>query len=159
MMQGRKPKPAALRLVAGNPGRRPIKPEVASAPGMPEPPAYLIPLAIEQWHRSVALMAAIGTLGQENREVLAIYCQAWGRMVEAEDHVSKFGQMVPAPRTGVPMHNPHMAIAYKSAETVSRLAAELGFTPSSRSRVTAVSKPNAGNPFARNGSPPTVAAG
>ena len=56
-------------------------------------------------------------------------------MVAAELHVNEFGAIVAAPRTGVPMQNPHLSIATKAADTVSRVAAELGLTPSSRQRV------------------------
>lgn len=79
----------------------------------------------------------MGMLGRENRAPLAIYCQNWARMIDAELHVAEHGVVVAAPRTGVPMHNPHLAIANKAAELVAKIAVEFGMTPSSRTRVSA----------------------
>jgi phage terminase small subunit len=48
----------------------------------------------------------------------------------------------------VAMHNPHAAVANRAANTVARLAAELGLTPVSRTRVGAASrKPSAASPW------------
>jgi P27 family predicted phage terminase small subunit len=147
-MRGRKPVPAAIKEAAGNPGRRPIPEHAEPVAGDPEPPPHLTAEAVAEWHRVTADMRAMGTLGREVRSVLAVYCLAWSRMVEAEAHVTKFGAIVTAPRTGVAMHNPHAAVAHRAANTVARLAAELGLTPGSRTRVGAVSpKPEADSPW------------
>jgi hypothetical protein len=42
-------------------------------------------------------------------------------MVIAERHVAEHGPMVKAPRTGVPMHNPWLAIAQKCQATLMKL--------------------------------------
>jgi P27 family predicted phage terminase small subunit len=137
-MRGRKPKPAALKIAAGNPGKRPIVSGPKALKGRPVPPAHLTGEALAEWRRVVADLVRMGVLGRENRVSLAIYCQNWARMVEAERHVAEHGLMVAAPRTGVPMHNPYLSIAKASAATCSRIAAEFGLTPSSRQRVGAV---------------------
>jgi len=134
-MPGPKPKPAAIKLAAGNPGHRPVNSTIPTVEGEPEPPPHLDKEARAEWHRTIADLAAMGLLGQENRTTLAVYCQAWSRMVEAEKHVAKHGVLVPAPRTGVPMVNPHLRIATAAAAEVTKLAAEFGMTPSSRTRV------------------------
>lgn len=135
MVRGRKPKPTEVKLATGNPGRRPVRAGVASVQGDPEVPPHLTGEALAEWGRVTADMRAMRTLGHEVRAVLAIYCQNWARMLESEAHVSEHGAVVPAPRTGVPMHNPHLAIANRAADVVARLASELGLTPSSRTRV------------------------
>ena len=48
------------------------------------------------------------------------------------------GVLVAAPRTGVPMHNPYLAVANKAAELVAKMASELGLTPAARGKVTKV---------------------
>jgi P27 family predicted phage terminase small subunit len=134
-MRGRKPKPTELKLVSGNPGKRKIEPRADSLGGVPKAPRFLSREARAEWNRLTADLAAMGVLGRENRATLAIYCQNWARMVAAEMHVNEHGPIVPAPRTGVPMHNPHLAVANRAAGIVAKLAAEFGLTPSSRTRV------------------------
>ena len=63
MPAGRPPKPIALRVLQGNPGRRPIpqiQPEPAPAP--PDPPAGLPRRVAELWRRYAPILAARGCL-------------------------------------------------------------------------------------------------
>src|SRR4051812_32697332 len=51
-MQGRKPTPAALKLIQGNPGKRPIRQEPQPERGdLPEPPEFLAEDAKAEWRR------------------------------------------------------------------------------------------------------------
>ena len=138
VVRGRKPTPVELKLVGGNAGKRALAdeaslPKVAGEPDMP--PDFEGDLASE-WARVVADLRAAGTLGREIGAAIEIYVRNLVRMRRAEEHVTRFGPIVPAPRTGVPMHNPHLAIANAAAASVARMVAELGLTPSSRGRVT-----------------------
>jgi P27 family predicted phage terminase small subunit len=65
---------------------------------------------------------------------VAVYCAAFGHWLEATDAIEKYGMVVKSPN-GFPMQAPHVSIANKSAELMIRLGNELGFTPSSRSRI------------------------
>lgn len=135
MSAGRPPKPAELRVIEGNPGKRPI-------PDVPAPvdlelvaPDWLKGEALVEWDRCIRIMKAMGTLGAETRAALAIYCRAWQRLVEAEAHVAQHGELVAAPRTGVPMHNPYLAIANQAAATILKIGGEFGFSPAARVRL------------------------
>ena len=60
-MRGNKPKPTVLKLITGNPGRRPLnareaKPEVQ----VPEPPQWLAGDALVEWQRITPLLAEVG---------------------------------------------------------------------------------------------------
>ncbi len=138
-MRGRKPKPTEVKRLTGNPGKRPLTGGVASAGGDPDMPDFLCPEAQEEWRRVLEDARPLGLLGRENRAVLALYCQAWARMTVAERHINEHGSVVPAPRTGVPMQNPHVSIARSAGDRVAKMAVEMGLTPSSRSRVGAAS--------------------
>jgi hypothetical protein len=70
--------------------------------------------------------------------VLAAYCQAWGRWVEAEEKLRETPTMVRTP-SGYVQQNPWLPVANKQLEIMSRYMAELGLTPASRSRVKALS--------------------
>ena len=141
VVRGRKPKPVEIKLVEGNAGKRALPEEaaLAKAAGEPEPPPDFRGEHLEEWARVVADLRAMGVLGRENGAVIEIYVRQLLRMREAEAHVAQWGVIVPAPRTGVPMHNPYLSVANAAAKETHRLAAELGLTPSARGRVTKVS--------------------
>ena len=73
-MAGRKPKPTALKLVTGNPGKRPLndhepQPEAA----IPEVPAHLSGEAKAEWDRIVIRLHPLGLLTDLDRAALAAY--------------------------------------------------------------------------------------
>jgi P27 family predicted phage terminase small subunit len=140
------PKATALHVLAGNPGHKRLTPDVPAASGIPEPPDFLTGIALEQWHRTVAVMREIGTLGAETREVLGLYCAAWARVAEAEAEIARAGAVVRS-RLGGEIANPWIAIANQSATLVTRLATELGLTPASRARVAPANPSPKANPF------------
>lgn len=56
-MAGRRPKPRALKLITGNPGKRPIsEDEPEPVPGWPEMPVHLSKMAREEWDRLAKLL-------------------------------------------------------------------------------------------------------
>ena len=106
-----------------------------AGPAEPDMPADFAGELVAEWERVVADLRRNGVLDRDNGAAIEIYVRNLVRMREAERHVGEFGAIVPAPRTGVPMQNPYLAIANRAAETVAKMAAELGLTPSSRARV------------------------
>jgi P27 family predicted phage terminase small subunit len=48
--------------------------------------------------------------------------------------IQKYGTMIKSP-SGYPTQSPYVAIANRQAEIMMRIAAEFGFTPASRSRI------------------------
>ena len=135
-MKGRKPTPTTLKVLAGNPGKRPLNEREPAAPqGVPEKPSWLDDEAKAEWDRVTADLAAMGLLSQADRPALAAYCTAWSRWVEAEAQVKKYGTVVKSPDKGFPMKSPYLSIADQSLETMRKLMVEFGLTPSSRSRI------------------------
>ena len=58
-MRGRRPKPTRLKMLTGNPGKRPLNGnEPRPAPAVPDCPAELGPLARTEWNRLVGELAA-----------------------------------------------------------------------------------------------------
>jgi len=135
-MRGRKPKPTALKLLDGNPGKRPLNErEPLMLQGLPEPPEWLDAEARAEWDRIVPELAEMGLLSRADRPALTAYCTAWSRWVEAEAMVKKLGTIVKSPEKGFPMKSPYLSIADQSLETMRKLMVEFGLTPSSRSRI------------------------
>jgi P27 family predicted phage terminase small subunit len=135
-MKGRKPTPTMLKVLSGNPGKRPLNEREPNAPqGVPTPPEWLDDEAKAEWERVSIDLAEMGLLSQADRPALAAYCVAWSRWVDAEAQVKKYGTVVKSPDKGFPMKSPYLSIADQALETMRKLMVEFGLTPSSRSRI------------------------
>jgi P27 family predicted phage terminase small subunit len=135
VMRGRRPKPTRMKVLTGNPGKRPLNesepnPKVA----VPECPTQLGPLARLEWDRLVGELSTLKLLTNLDRAALAAYCGAYALWAEAMEAIQKYGTMVKSP-SGYPIQSPYVAIANRQAEIMMRIASEFGFTPASRSRI------------------------
>jgi len=150
MKAGRKPKPTALKILEGNPGRRPLNknepnpPQIAS--GCPE---WLSDKAKEEWARAAPILERLGLLTELDRVAFAGYCQNYGKWVEAEEFLKEKGTTYGYSKKDDDGKTiavyitqfPQVAIARKCMEQIIKLCAEFGMTPSSRGRM---SLPNEG---------------
>lgn len=136
---GRKPTPTAIRKLRGNPGKRPINErEPAPARGIPSCPRWLKGEARHEWLRVTKLLDDAGVLTLVDRAAVLAYCQAWGRWVEAEKALQEEpGPIITNPSGRLVVH-PLVTVAAQAWAQTLKAAAELGITPSSRSRVSAV---------------------
>ena len=90
--RGPKKEPTVLKLIKGNPGKRPInKREPKPEPGLPKCPAHLNDLAKLEWRRVAKELDSVGLLTKLDRAVLAAYCKAWGRWVDPEEKLTELG--------------------------------------------------------------------
>jgi P27 family predicted phage terminase small subunit len=145
-MRGRKPKPTSLKLLQGNPGKRPIRGSEPQPPrSQPSCPAHLSPTAKAEWKRLAQSLNKIGLLTQVDRAALAAYCQAYGRWVEAERKLAETPVLLKTP-AGYVQPSPYLSIANKQLELMAKFMAELGLTPSSRSRL-AITIPTGRKPW------------
>lgn len=132
---GRRPVPTALKLLRGNPGKRALNDaEPKPEPRLPKPPGHLGPEARREWRRAGRLLMAMGLVSELDRSALAAYCQAWGRWVEAEEQLRKYGMVVKSP-SGFPIQSPFLAVANKAMDQMRGYLVEFGMTPASRTRV------------------------
>ena len=89
------PTPSALRVLRGNPGRRrQTKTEPTLAPGIPDPPAFLSEIALQEWLRVAPALAAAGLLTLLDRAALAAYCALWARVLACEEDLTLRGLTV-----------------------------------------------------------------
>ena len=140
-MRGRRPKPTRLKVLTGNPGKRPLNAsEPMPEPSVPECPPELGPVAKREWDRLVNELAALRLLTNLDRGALASYCGAYALWAEAMENIQKYGTMVKSP-SGYPIQSPYLAVANRQAEIMMRIASEFGFTPASRSRISTPQKP------------------
>jgi phage terminase small subunit len=81
-----KPKPAHLKLLEGNPGKRRVpvgEPRPPIGP-MPQAPEFLTTEARAEWDRVSVQLFPMGLLIDADVSPLAAYCQAYGRWMTAE---------------------------------------------------------------------------
>ena len=136
-MRGRKPTPTTLKILQGNPGRRPLnKQEPKPKIRVPYAPTHLDAGAKAEWRRVVKELRAMGMISLVDRAALAAYCQTYSRWSKAEESLAKVGLLVKTANDNV-IQNPLVGIANRSMELMHRFLAEFGMTPSSRTRLKA----------------------
>jgi len=139
-MRGRKPKPTHLRLIEGNRGRRPPPLNEPKPRGnLQTPPGWFTDQQREVWRYAIE-SAPPGLLKLLDREVLAIWCVAseiYQRAIEAQSRIDAVGglQLLTKTPEGHLVQSPYLPIINKQAAIMLKAASELGFTPSSRTRV------------------------
>jgi P27 family predicted phage terminase small subunit len=143
MKRGPAPKPTSLKLIAGNPGRRPLA-EGEARPKITEPdcPDHLSDDARAEWQRVMPLLVKNFLVTELDSASLALYCQSYGRWKEAERAIDAQrakggdGMLVKAP-SGYPIQNPYLAIANRAMEDCYKYLQQFGLSPSARTRVQA----------------------
>jgi P27 family predicted phage terminase small subunit len=136
MPRGRTPKPTALKVLAGNPGKRPLNRREPKPQGtVGEPPEHLSDGAKAAWRLAVDC-APPGLLTPLDSSILLIWATAADLYHKAQEGLAKTGMLIKGPNNGMPIQSPYLAIANKQAQIMAKAATEMGFTPASRSRVT-----------------------
>lgn len=139
-MRGRKPTPPALKLITGNPGKRPIEADPhaieIAVPGAPE---HLNAIARAEWERVTAELLKAGLVTRLDRPALAAYCDAWAEYVHAKLMMDRpaeegGGYMVKTPN-GYEVQSPWLAVANKAFEKMLKVGVEFAMTASARNRV------------------------
>lgn len=135
-MRGRKPKPTALKLFEGNPGKRPLNAqEPKPTLGVPACPKWLDDEAVAEWERIVPELERLGMLATIDRAELAAYCQSWSEYVAATKLVREQGTIVPS-KQGT-QKNPNCAVQNEAWARFHKTAIMFGLNPSSRSTMVA----------------------
>ncbi len=139
-MKGRKPKPTALKVLEGNPGKRPLnKNEPKPRPEKPTCPKWISKEAKREWKRVAPELHRIGLLTYIDRAALAAYCEAWAEYRKAREMVHKMGEIYPIKddegNVKYLQQNPYVSIANKALNQIKTFCTEFGMTPSSRGRM------------------------
>jgi P27 family predicted phage terminase small subunit len=143
MQRGTKPMPAQLKLLRGNPGKRPIseglRPEQAA--DVPDPPVFITGYAADEWWCVATELHRLGVLSKVDSSTLAAYCFAYAQWRDAVELLAGMQNdpargMVIRSQYGGAVENPLIAIARRAAHDMIRYANEFGLTPAARSRIT-----------------------
>lgn len=132
--QGRKPKPTALKILAGNPGQRPINlREPKPRARLPRPPAELSDAAKKEWRSLGRKLLNLGIISEIDVGAFAVFCQAWARWLDAEANLTKYGPVLTV-KGGLRL-SPYIRIAESAMAYILKAGPEFGLTPSSRVRL------------------------
>ena len=134
-MPGPPPKASRLKILTGNPGKRPIdstSPEAAR--GRPRKPPDLDAEAKAEWLRVVKLLEAESRLTVDLGPVLTGYVTSWSRWRAAEKMLQQFGPIMVSKAEGM-YQSPYLSVANRAMNETLTFLRELGLTPSSRVRL------------------------
>ena len=154
--RGPTPKPTILKIIDGNPGKRPLNMnEPQPTKESPTCPAWMPNEAKKEWKRVVPELERMELLTLVDMAALTGYCVAWARFVDAEKWIKingtfytvndKDGQIKSMNKV------PQVAIVEKSLDIMRAFCKEFGFTPSSRSGIVVPKKEKPASKFSKFG--------
>lgn len=133
--RGRKPKPTAIKMLEGNPGKRKLNTsEPTPSKKAPTCPKWLDNEAKKEWRRLSKQLESLGVLTEIDMAAFAGYCQCYARWKEAEEFISKHGAIVKTP-SGYWQQIPQVSIAQQYMKQMNKFCEQFGLTPSSRARI------------------------
>ncbi len=134
MKPGRKPVPARMAAVMGNPSRRPKSGGVVwpADTGRFLAPAWLDPFAREEWYRLEPVLRELGLLTAPYLFAFASYCTEAGLFREAQAELAR------RPRASLKAKAQLIGARRKAAGELRKWAAEFGLTPAASERLTGV---------------------
>lgn len=138
-MAGRKPKPTHLKIINGNPGKRPLnKREPTFAPSLPVPPDYLGETAKGIFLAIRDHLEEMGYASSSHTEALTLVALRLEEVQQCTEIINLNGfTYVTLSTQGEPIQKvrPEVMIRNEAARHAQSLLAEFGLTPSSATKV------------------------
>lgn len=153
--------PANVHLLRGNPSKKPgaalfdeFRPEV-EIPGFP---SWIWPEAKKEWKRITVELERYGLVSKLDRSALVLYCQAWAKMVWAEQQLARAMKLAEEKRaeaeargeeyaggdgimvrtaSGNFTYSHHWVVGRHASAELKRYLDLFGLSPSARSKVVA----------------------
>src|SRR5262245_36524346 len=137
-MKGQKPKPAALKRLLGNPGKRPIHDSKLKSVGAAICPDWLGEEAKKVW---VRLTQTAPWLESADEVKLAGFCQAVADLKWSVETIDAEGYLYEARQGKIP--HPANGIKNKALATIAKLGGDLGLDPIARAGIVSHEPPKA----------------
>lgn len=135
---GRKRQPSSvLQLKKTQKSDRVNKNEPVRTGELPEKPADLGPVASKAWDYVVKILSDMRVLDKADAMTVELLCQARADWIEARE-VLQFEGAYYTSNNGLIRAHPMLAMRNEASKRMLTLLAELGMTPASRSKVSAV---------------------
>ena len=149
--RGPAPEPTALRVIKGNPGKRPLnRREPSPDCESPECPEHVRsdPVALAEWERLVPILLGMRVLTSGDGLILANLCLVHSNLIANlrrvrelnEGGKSGIGGIVIATSTGYLAPNQFYLNVKSAMDQELKLCRELGLTPSARTRINTVTE-------------------
>jgi len=134
--RGPTPKPTVLKILNGNPGKRPLNTnEPKPKPVAPVCPKWMNSLAKKEWRRITKELEALDLLTCIDGAALSGYCTSYAAVQEAEIEINQHGKTTYITDTGFIRDIPAIARQQKYLAIMRQYLGEFGLSPSSRSRL------------------------
>jgi len=138
--RGPAPKPTAIRLVRGNPGKHQITGrEPRPKAGVPRAPEWLPDDARPIWRRLSDQLKDMGVLTLAESDAMAGYCTTFLQWRRASEFLDKHGMTYPlrdgGGRVKCLVAFPEVAIARNALLLLKAYQQEFGMTPAARTRI------------------------
>lgn len=145
MGRGRKPTSTVFKLINGNPGHRRLnKDEPQFESGIPDKPEWFDIYASEEWDRTVGNLNGQRVFTKNDLGVIMSLCLAYEALRESHAIIRELGRSYSVEDMGGQKHykaRPE-CVRFETAQKEYRtLLAEIGFTPSSRSKIKTLPEP------------------
>lgn len=137
-MPGRGPpkKPTALKIIAGNPGNKPLpknEPKPAALDSLAVPDELTGIDARAAWSRVAPKLRRMHVLSEADVDALMLYCRECQVYAEAERLIARDGVTIDTEQ-GIKKH-PAVTVLHEAATQMRNLMQSFGMTPASRASV------------------------
>lgn len=136
--RGPSPTPTALKVIRGNPGKRPLNDaEPQPIEGPPPMPAMSAEMQAE-WDYITGQLQRMGRgmLRQSDQALLFAYCEAMAEVVYCVKQLEKCPRLIETDK-GNWVQNPLVGIKNKAVQRLIALAGHFGLSPAARTRIKA----------------------
>jgi P27 family predicted phage terminase small subunit len=149
-MKGPPPKPTALKLLDGNPGKRPLN-QLEPTLEVVEPacPDHLDEAARREWKHVVPILMKMRVLTEADGAMLGIWCQTYSTLIDLQGRIAKTGTLYTTKKGGFVQTNPLFLQMLKCVNVIAKISAEFGLTPSARVRLHATPDPESENKWSQ----------
>lgn len=130
---GRVAIPTQLKIIRGNPGKRPLHLAPVGS-GRPARPAWLTGEARAEWVRLTDELEGMGLLASADRGLMTAWCAAWAQFRAATEWLAVNSPVAEGANGGAYMH-PYANLQSAASERLTKLAAQFGLSPAARARI------------------------
>jgi len=137
---GRKPLPANVHLLNGNPSKKSAADLTGPGGGaqvevkIPPCPQFLTKDARAEWKRIAKDLQTLGLVSELDRAELAVYCQAWADWKKARETIAAMEDkgFVETTPSGYKQMSAWMQLANRAEERMRKAGSAFGLNPSAR---------------------------
>lgn len=140
MRKGRPPHPLGIRLLRGNPGKRPIREDLPRPRAQaPRRPAHLTGYARRWWEQTVPALVQLGIVSAIDRTALELAASTYQEWRELTDAIADAGGPVYSSRTlageVVYRSRPEVVMRARAGRELVALLQDFGCTPAGRMKI------------------------